>query len=161
MRMTLNDFRQLRHENFFLAIVKREMNWKDAEKVFFTIPDYPSPISALDLLDIAVEEALIEKNEPLTQENRDRIKEEVKRDITPNLEEWYPVILVKHETGYWDLSIMERLDPVYTIICQIPMNKYYRESDYSFEEDEDGPYLSIDMEPFNDFVKDYQQGKLN
>ena len=69
--------------------------------------------------------------------------------------------MVKHENGYIDLSQMQELDTAYKIVCQIPLSQYYGEGDYSFEEDEDGPYLSIDMEPFEVFVKDYEEGKLN
>ena len=64
--MTLNDYRKLRYEDFFLAIIKKEMNWEEAEHVFLTIPDYPCKITALDLLKIAVEEILIEKKETLS-----------------------------------------------------------------------------------------------
>lgn len=159
--MTLNDYRMLRYEDFFLAIIKREMNWEDAEHVYLTIPDYPAEITAVELLRIAVDEALIENNEPLTDENRKRIEDDVKQTITPNLEEWYPVILVKKDTVYIDLSQMQELESEYKIICQIPLSEYYKECDYSFEEDEDGPYLDIDMEPFNVFVKDYEEGKFS
>lgn len=159
--MTLNDCRLLRYEDFFLAIIKKEMDWDEAEHVLLTIPDYSHKISAANLLKMAIDEALRENNEPLTEENKKRIEEDVKQTITPNLEEWYPVILVKHENGYIDLSQMQELDTAYKIVCQIPLSKYYREGDYSFEEDEDGPYLNIDMEPFEVFVKDYEEGKLN
>lgn len=159
--MTLHEYRMLRYEDFSLGIVKREMDWKDAENVRLTLPNFPSELTALDLLKIAVDEALIENNEPLTEENRKKIEEEVKQTITPNLEEWRPVILVKHENGYIDLSEMGELAPAYKVICEIPFSRYYNENDYSFEEDEDGPYLSIDMEPFNAFVKDYEEGKFN
>ncbi len=103
----------------------------------------------------------MENNEPLTDENRKRIEDDVKQTITPNLEEWYPVILVKKDTAYIDLSQMKELESEYKIICQIPFSEYYKECDYSFEEDEDGPYLEIDMEPFNVFVKDYEGGKFS
>lgn len=158
--MTLNEYRMLRYEDFSLAIIKREMNWDDAAHVWLTIPNHPFQITALDLLKMAVDEAIMENNEPLTEENRKKIEEEVKQTITPNLEEWYPVILVKHEDGYLDLSQMGNLENCYKIVCQVPFSQYYNESDYSFEEDEDGPYLNIDMEPFNAFVKDYEEGKF-
>ena len=157
--MTLNDYKMLRYENFFLAIIKREMNWEDAEHVFLTLPDYPDPITAIELLRIAVDETLIETNEPLTDENRKRVEEDVKQTITPNLEEWHPVILVKQDDGYIDLSQMQKLETSYQIVCQIPFSKYYKECDYSFEEDETGPYLNIDMEPFNIFVNAFEEGK--
>ena len=159
--MTLDDCKKFRYENFFLAIIKREMNWGDAENVFLTIPDYPFPMTALDLLKMAVEDAIAEKNEPLTEENKKRIEEEVKQSITPQLEEWYPIILVKHAEGYIDLSEMKELESVYKIVCQIPFSQYYKECDYSFKEDEDGPYLNIDMEQFELFVKDYEEGKFD
>ena len=158
--MTLNDYRMLRYEDFFLAIIKREMNWKDAEHVFFTLPDSPEQITAIDLLRMAVDEALIENNKPLTDENRKRIEDDVKQTITPNLEEWYPVILVKQDDGYIDLSQMQKLETSYKIVCQIPFSRYYKECDYSFEEDEDGPYLDIDMEPFELFTKEFEEGKV-
>ena len=158
--MTLNDFKKTRKEDLFLAVIKREMNWKDAEKVFFTLPGYSNPVSAQKILEIAVEEALFECKESVTPENRKKIEEEVKQSITPNLEEWYPVILAKYENGYLDLSKMEELDSTFQIVCQIPINEYYKELEYSFEEDQNGPYLNIDMEPFNDFTKDYENGKF-
>ena len=68
---------------------------------------------------------------------------------------------MKHENGYIDLSQMQELKTAYKIICRIPLNQYYKECDYSFEEDKDGPYLDIDMEPFNLFVKDYKEGKFS
>lgn len=154
--MTLNDYRMLRYEDFFLAIIKREMNWENAEHAFFTLPGSTEQITAIDFLRIAVDEALIENNEPLTDENRKRVEDEVKQAITPNLEEWYPVILVKQENGYIDLSQMQKLDSSYTIVYQIPFSRYYKECDYSFEEDEDGPYLNIDMKPFELFTKEYE-----
>lgn len=158
--MTLNDYKSLRSEVLFLAIIKREMNWQDAEKVFFSHPDFKEQITAHDLLEIAVKEALIENNEPITDEKKKEIEEEVKQTIASNLEEWYPVILVKQEDGYIDLSKMKKLETSYKITCQIPLSKYYKECDYSFEEDEDGPYLNIDMEPLEQFSKDYQEGKI-
>jgi len=159
--MTLNDYRMLKYEDFFLAIIKREMNWEEAAHVYLTIPDYPGEVTAIELLRMAVDEALMENNEPLTDENRKRIEEDVKRKITPNLEEWYPVILVKTEEGYIDLSQMQKLEPEYKIICQTPLSEYYKEGEYSFEEDEDGPYLEIDMEPLEVFGKDFEEGKFN
>lgn len=159
--MTLNDYRMLRYEDFFLAVIKRNLNWEEAENVLITLPHLSSPVSALELLKMSVEAALKENNVPLTDENKKRIEEKVKQAITPNLEERYPVILVKHETGYIDLSKMQKLEPEYQIVCQVPLKKYYKESDYSFEEDKDGPYFNIHMEPFKLFVKDYERGKFN
>ena len=46
--MTLNDYRKLRYEDFFLAIIKREMNWKDAEHVFLTLPYSSEQVTAID-----------------------------------------------------------------------------------------------------------------
>ena len=89
---------------FFLAIIKRKIDWKEAEHIILTIPEYPYKITALNLLEMAIDEALIENNELLTEENRKRIEEDVKQLISPNLEEWYPVILVKYENRYLDLS---------------------------------------------------------
>lgn len=158
--MTLNDYKMLRYEDFFLAIIQREINWKEAEHIFLTIPEYPYKITALDLLKTAIDEALIENNELLTEENRKRIEEDVKQSISQNLEEWYPVILVKYGNGYLDLSQMQELESSYKIICQIPLSQYYKEEEYSFEEDKDGPYLNIDMQPFNVFTQDYKEGKF-
>lgn len=158
--MTLNDYKMLRYEDFFLAIIQREINWKEAEHIFLTIPEYPYKITALDLLKTAIDEALIENNELLTEENRKRIEEDVKQSISPNLEEWYPVILVKYGNGYLDLSQMQELESSYKIICQIPLIQYYKEEEYSFEEDKDGPYLNIDMQSFNVFTQDYKEGKF-
>lgn len=155
--MTLNDYRMLRYEDFFLAIIKKEMNWKEAEHVFLTLPGYPDKITAIDLLRMAVDEVLMENKEPLTDENRKRIEYDVKQTISPNLEEVYPVILVKQEDGYIDLSQMQKLQSEFKIVCLIPFSKYYKEDDYSFEEDEDGPYLNIDMEPFDRFTKEYEE----
>ena len=159
--MTLNDYKMLRYEDFFLAIIKRKIDWKEAEHIILTIPEYPYKITALNLLEMAIDEALIENNEILTEENRKRIEEDVKQLISPNLEEWYPVILVKYENRYLDLSQMQELENSYNIICQIPLSQYYKEGDYSFEEDKDGPYLNIDMQPFNVFIQDYKEGKFN
>ena len=158
--MELNDYRKLRYDDFFLAIIKREMNWDEAEHVYLTHPDFPDKITAIDLLKIAVNEALIENDEPLTDENRKKIEDDVKKKIAPHLEEWYPVILVKVNGEYIDLSQMKKLDSSYKIICQVPFSNYHMECDYSFEEDEDGPYLNIDMEPFELFVKNYENGKI-
>lgn len=154
--LTLNDCKMLRYEDFFLAIIKRSLNWEDAENTFLTLPDFSEPITAIDLLRIAVDETLIENNEQLTDENRKKIEDAVKHAITPHLEEWYPVILVKYEDGYLDLSQMQMLEVSYEIVYQIPFSKYYKESDYSFEEDENGPYLNIDMKPFELFTKEYE-----
>ena len=158
--MTLNDYRKLRYEDFFLAIIKREINWKDAEHVFFTNPYSSEQVTAIDLLRIAVNTILIKNNEPLTEENRKKIEDDVKQTITSTLEEWYPVILVKQEDGYIDLSQMQKLETTYNIVCQIPFSEYYKECDYSFKEDENGPYLDIDMEPFELFVREYEEGKF-
>ncbi len=158
--MTLNDYKMLRYEDFFLAIIKRKINWKEAEHIFLTIPEYPYKITALDLLKMAIDETLIENNELLTEENRKRIEDDVKQTISTNLEEWYPVILVKYGNGYLDLSQMQELESSYKIICQIPLSQYYKEEEYSFEKDKDGPYLNIDMQPFNVFTQDYKEGKF-
>ena len=158
--MTLEQYRNSRYEDLFLAVIKKELDWNQAEQFLLTIPNSSYKVTAHDLLKIAVEEALRENGEPLTEENKKMIEEEVKQAITPHLEEWEPVILLKQDEGFVDLSRMEELDKEYKIICQISFSEYYGKYDYFFDEDENGPYLIIDMGPFEEFVKDYERGKI-
>ena len=160
--MTLNEYRKLRHEDFYLAVVKRKLDWEDAEHVFVTIPELNVRVTVVELLRMAVGQALIENNEALTDENRKRIEDDVKQTISPNLEDWYHTALVKYEDEYIDLYEMQKLDSSHEIVCIVPFNQYYKENDYSFEEDEnDEPYFEMDMEIFDNFVKDYEEGKFN
>lgn len=156
--MTLDDFKSLQYENFFLAIIKRKKQWKENQKVSFKIPDYPSFSAIIDLLNITVKQKIIEKDKGLN--NSSLVKEDAKQSKILNNKDGYPVILAKTENGYLDLSKMEKLDSAYQIICEIPINEYYRECDFSFEEDEEGPYLNIDVEPLRKFIKDYREGKI-
>jgi len=103
----------------------------------------------------------VENNQLPTEENMRSIEEEVKKTIGTQLEETNYVILLKTKEGYVDLSKMENLESEYKVACLIPFKKYYGKNDYSFKEDENGPYLEIDMEPFKKFVKDYEEGKFN
>ena len=159
--MTLTEYKNSRYEDLFLAVLKKEIDWENADKIILNIPDIPFDFTALDALKNAVREALVENNEHLTEENQKRIEEEVKQTIGTNLEETNPVILLKTEEGYIDLSVMRKLDSEYKVICLIPFKEYYGEDDYSFNEDENGPYLEIDMEPFEKFAKDFEEGKVN
>lgn len=159
--MTLEEYRNSRYEDLFLAVIKKEIDWNNAERVFVTVEDFPNPITISDLLKIVVREAIIENGETLTQENQKRIEEEAKQIIGNKLGEIYFVILLNKDNRYIELGRMIPLEPEYQIICQIPFKAYYKKEEYSFEEDEDGPYLSIDMKPFEKFVKDYQEGSFN
>lgn len=159
--MTLKQCNTFRKENLFLCVIKKEVNWEKADTIFLTIPGYPNQMTALDLLKMAVDEAIMENNENLTDEYKNRIEEEVKQQITPNIEEYYPVILAEADNVYYDLSIMKELDSEFKIIVKTPLSKYYPNADdFSFEEDEEGPYLNIDMKSFNHFVDDYVNGKI-
>lgn len=159
--MTLAEYKNSRYEDLFLAVIKKEIDWENADKVILDIPDIPFDFTALDALENAVREALIENNEPLTEENQKRIEEEVKQTIGTHLEETNPVILLKTEEGYIDLSVMKNLEPEYKVVCLIPFKEYYGENDYSFNEDEDGPYFEIDTDPLEKFFSDYEEGKFN
>ena len=159
--MTLQEYQEARHEDLFLAVVSRVLSWEEVKNVCLYIPDYPNGIIATDVLKISVEQALLENNEPVTEENVKNIEEEVKRTITTHLEECHETILLKYGNIYIDISQMAEFDPEYEIKCLVPLAEYYSKEDYSFDEGEDGPYLSIDMEPFEEFVKDYSEGKFN
>ena len=159
--MTLAEYKNSRYEDLFLAVIKKEIDWENADKVILDIPDIPFDFTALDALKNAVREALIENNEPLTEENQKRIEEEVKQTIGTHLEETNPVILLKTEEGYIDLSVMKNLEPKYKVVCLIPFKEYYGKNDYSFNEDEDGQYFEIDTDPLEKFFSDYEEGKFN
>lgn len=160
--MTLEDYRKAKHEDFFLAVIAKTINWDAASEVIAYLPEYPKGIAVTKLLEIAVEQALAENNEPVTAENKKRVEEEVKQLISTQLESWAPVILLKRGDGYIDISEMIKLTPEYEIRCLVPFKEYYNEDDYSFEEDEDGnPYLEIDSYHFNNFVDDYESGKFS
>ena len=159
--MTLAEYKNSRYEDLFLAVIKKAIDWENADKVILDIPDIPFDFTALDALKNAVREALIENNEPLTEENQKRIEEEVKHTIGTHLEETNPVILLKTDEGYIDLSVMKNLEPEYKVVCLIPFKEYYGENDYSFNEDEDGPYFEIDTDPLEKFFSDYEEGKFN
>ena len=158
--MKLEEYRDLSSDKLFLAIIKKSVNWNEADRFYFDVPGFDNPISAADILEIAVKEALEENNEPISQENMERIRAEVQEAITPNLEEWYPVIVAALEDWYMDLSVMEKLDTSFEFEKLIPISCYYNNSQYSFEEDEGEVYLSIDKVPFNRFVNDYESGKI-
>lgn len=160
-KMTLAEYKNSRYEDLFLAVIKKEIDWENADKIILDIPDIPFVFTAHDALRTAVRDALVENNQKPTEENMRSIEEEVKQTIGTNLEETNPVILLKTEEGYIDLSVMKKLESEYKVVCLIPFKKYYGENDYSFNEDEDGPYLEIDMEPFEKFFKDYEEGKFN
>lgn len=160
--MTLEEYRKAKHEDFFLAIIVKTVSWEAVHEVVVYLPEYPKGITVIKLLEIAVEQALAENNEPVTEENKKRIEEEVKQTISTQLESWVPVILLKHGEGYIDISEMIELDPEYEIRCLVPFDEYYDEGDYSFEEDDDGElYLAIDAEAFKDFADDYENGKFS
>lgn len=159
--MTMQDYRDARYEEFFLALVIRELDWEEAKDVVLNVPDYPDGITAIDALKISVEQALIENNEEPTEENKKRIEEDVKKSITTHLERWEYVILLKHGEQYIDLSEMNEMDSRYKIRVIVPFKEYYSEDDYCFEEDEEGPYLSIEMDGFNKFVEDCEAGKFD
>lgn len=155
---TLEEYRQSKHEDFFLAIIVREISWEEATDVVIYLPEYPNGVTVAKALELSVKEALAESDEPVTEENINRVKEDVKKTISTQLESWAPVILLKHEEGYIDLSEMKELGEEYEIKCIIPLADYYEETEYSFEENEDGIYLDIDNDPFISFVEDYVNG---
>lgn len=156
--MTLKDYRQTKHEDLFLAIIVKEIRWEDAADIVIYLPEYPNGITVAKALALSVKEALAEHNEPVTEENKKRVEEDVKKTISTQLESWAPVILLKHGEGYIDLSEMKELGAEYEIKLLIPLGDYYEKNEYSFEQDEEGPYLDIDATPFNSFVEDYESG---
>lgn len=159
--MTLAEYKNSRYEDLFLAVIKKEIDWENADKVVLKIPELPFEITARDALRNAVRDAIVENNQSPTEENMRSIEEEVKKTIGTQLEETNPVILLKTKEGYIDLSKMENLESDYKVACLIPFKEYYGENDYSFKEDENGPYLEIDTEPLEEFFKDYEEGKFN
>lgn len=156
--MTLKEYREAKHEDFFLAIIVKEISWEDAADVVIYLPEYPNGITVAKALELSVEEALAESNEPITEENKKSVEEKVKKTISTHLQSWAPVILLKHGEGYIDLSEMKKLGAEYEIKLLIPLGDYYEKDEYSFEEDEEGLYLDIDATPFNSFVEDYESG---
>ena len=66
--MTLEELRNSRYEDLCLAVVKREIDWNDAEKVFLTIPGYDYEMSVINVLKISVEEVITERNIHNTEE---------------------------------------------------------------------------------------------
>lgn len=158
---TLEEYRQSKHEDFFLAIIVREISWEEATDVVIYLPEYPNGITVTKALELSVKEALAESNEPVTEENKKRVEEEVKKTISTQLESSAPVILLKHEEGYIDLSEMKELGEEYDIKCLVPLGDYYEKAEYSFEEDDEGIYLDIDTDPFDAFVEDYENGMYN
>lgn len=162
--MTLKDYRNSRIEDLFLAvIVKRNIvGWEDAHHLHITIPDEQLSITAQEVLNIAVERAIIENNEELTEENKSIKKKEIMENVTTLFEECYPVPLLKMKNGkYMDLSVMAELAQEFEIRCLTNFKEYYNEGDFSFEEDEEGPYLNIEMEPFDNFFNEWKEKNLN
>lgn len=97
--MTLEEYRKAKHEDFFLAIIAKTISWEAAHDIVVYLPEYPDGITVIKLLEIAVEQDLVENNEPATEEKKKRVEEEVKRTISTHLESWAPVILLKHCEG--------------------------------------------------------------
>jgi len=160
--MTLKELRKARHEDIFLAVISRQLSWEESENLVMRTEEYPYGIRVSEALKICIEEALLESQKPLTEENIKSLEEEIKQTITSHLEESFNTILLKKDEYYIDLSIMTELDSKYKIKCLVEFNQYYSKGEYSFEEDEGGsPYLDLELEPFQKFWKDYEEGKFN
>jgi len=159
--MTLEEYRKAKHEDFFLAVISKKIGWEQAHEVVVYLPQYPEGITVLELMETSVEIALAENKVPITEENKKIIEKEVKETFSTFLEEWYPVILLKYGESYIDLSEMKELGKEYEIKCLVPMKEYYKEDEYSFEEDEGGIYINIEPYPFSCFATDYEEGKFN
>lgn len=157
--MTLEEYRATKKENLFLAIIKKNLNWEEAGDKTIFLEEFPEGISISDLLKFAAEGAIMESGEELTEERRQEVENEVKQTIMPCLEELTPVILLKvDEEEYIDLSTMEKFDSKeYEVKVKIPISQYFEDEDFSFEEDDEGIYFSVDTEKFDSFTKDYEE----
>lgn len=154
--MTLEEYRSTKIENFFCAIIVRKMTWEEAKNATFTVEGYSESMTTIDMLKIAVEQALQENGEMLTEENKKRVEEDVKSKILPHLEAEYNVILLKRGETYIDLSEMKELNmEEYLIKALVPLARYCKEEDYGFDEDESGVYFEVRMELLEKFVEDY------
>lgn len=159
--MTLKELREARHEDFFLAVVSRELSWEEAENECLFTEEYPNGICVKDVLRICVEEALSDVHEQITEEKIKSIETDIKQTTTSHLEECFNTILLKNGEHYIDVSVMEELNSEYKIKCLVSLDRYYNQGEYSFEEDEEGStYLNLDLDPFDKFIKDYQEGKF-
>lgn len=161
--MTLKELRNVKHKNLFFAVVSRVLSWEEAKGVYIYLPGYPDGITAEEALNISIQEALSEDNKPVTEENRKKLAERIKQKINSNITESFEtIVLLKDEESYIDLTDMTEVDTAKYDIFLYPIEGYYKEDDYSFEEDAEGKtYLNMDLGPFYKFVKDYKEGKVN
>ena len=161
--MTLEELRSVKHEDLFFAVVSRVLSWEEAKGVYIYLPEYPNGITAEEALNISIQEALAEDKKPVTKESIKRLEEKIKKKITSNLVETFKTIVwLKDKECHIDLTDMTDIEAAKYEISLYPIREYYKEDAYSFEEDEEGkPYLQIDLEPFEKFVKDYKKGKFN
>lgn len=161
--MTLKELRNVKHENLFFAVVSRVLSWEEAKGVYIYLPGYPDGITAEEALNISIQEALSEDKKPVTKESIKRLEEKIKKKINSNLVETFETIVwLKDKECYIDLTDMTEIEAAKYEISLYPIGEYYKEDDYSFEEDAEGKtYLNMDLEPFNKFVKNYKEGKIN
>ena len=154
--MTLEELRKSRIEDLFLAVLAKDIGWDKAKFVRLKTPEYPNGITALDAMKISVWQAIIENNEPLTEEYKMRIENEVKQQISTSLEEIYYTILLKHGETYIDLVDMKEISEDMKVKELVKFEEYFSKEEYSFEEDEDGPYLDIERKNFEKFIENYK-----
>lgn len=160
--MTLEELRSVKYEDLFFAVVTSVLDWEEAKYVNIYLPEYPNGITAEEALNMSIQEVLCEDNKPFTEESRRQLEERIKKEINTHITKTFETIVLKDADSYIDLTDMTEIEASQYEIFLYPIRGYYKEEDYSFEENSEGkPYLEIDLEPFKKFVKDYKEGKLN
>lgn len=67
---TLEEYRQSKHEDFFLAIIVREISWEEATDVVMYLPEYPNGITVTKALELSVKEALLRVTSQLQKKTK-------------------------------------------------------------------------------------------
>lgn len=161
--MTLEELRNVNPEDLSLAVISKNLNWEESDKVKIVLEEYPDGITARELLKECVRMALEESKEPCTEERKAEVEAEIKAQMGPMLAEAYYTVLLSTNEGYVDLAEMQAMDPEFEIKVQVPISEYCcQEGDYFFgENDEEGPYIIVKKEPMEKFAKDYEEGKFD
>ena len=154
--ITMEDVRNAKLEELFLATIERELDWEEAEAHTEPVEGFRNGMNVSELLRYAAKNQLGKRTE-LSEENILKNIRRIKRKIPRGIAESYITLLLKKDGMYFDILTKKELDNEYKIKNIRPLSKYVTEEDVKIREDDDGLALYIEDFVFPNYCKDVKE----
>lgn len=154
--ITMEDVRNAKLEELFLATIERRLSWEEAEAHNEPIEGFGKEMTVTELLRYAAKNQLGKRTKP-SEENIAKNVRRIKRRIKQGIMESYVTLLFKNDNIYFDILSKKELNNEHHINKIRPLSNYATELDFEFREDEDGVVLYIEDFVFQNYLNEVEQ----